>query len=215
MLKLFSRTAAIAACIALTAALLPCTASADTQPLDDSGLDYSEYVGTVNNPAAGYTNTIWAVCKPDSTPVYSPTAKLVLFFIDIGAFSSGMNGTKNSDGTYTAGEDIPLDETFFDSWRQTFENCRKNGCTVAVRFRYDANGSDNPEPASFDALLSHIDQLTEHDFFGQAGGLRRQMGRTARRQLHLPRVQGEAAAKAARSRSRPCPRDCENAEYLR
>ena len=153
MLKLFSRTAAIAACIALTAALLPCTASADTQPLDDSGLDYSEYVGTVNNPAAGYTNTIWAVCKPDSTPVYSPTAKLVLFFIDIGAFSSGMNGTKNSDGTYTAGEDIPLDETFFDSWRQTFENCRKNGCTVEVRFRYDANGSGNPEPASFDALL--------------------------------------------------------------
>ncbi len=171
MLKLFSRPAAIAACIALTAALLPCTASADTQPLADSGLDYSEYVGTINNPAAGYTNTIWAVCKPDSTPVYSPTAKLVLFFIDIGAFSSGMNGTKNSDGTYTAGEDIPLDETFFDSWRQTFENCRKNGCTVAVRFRYDANGSDNPEPASFDALLSHIDQLTEHDFFGQAGDM--------------------------------------------
>ncbi|MBO7395040.1 MAG: DUF4832 domain-containing protein [Ruminococcus sp.] len=169
MLKLLKRAAGFTVCTALTAALLPYSVSAEAQHLADSGLDYTEYVGTINNPAAGYTNTIWAVCKPGSTPVYSPTAKLVLFFIDIGAFSSGMNGTKNADDTYTAGEDIPLDETFFDSWKQTFENCRKNGCTVAVRFRYDANGTDNPEPASFDALLSHIDQLTEHDFFGQAG----------------------------------------------
>ena len=165
MLKIFERTAALAASFAVTAALLPYTASAEAEPLADSGLDYSEYVGTVDNPAAGYTNTIWAVCKPGETPVYSPTAKLVLFFIDIGAFSSGMNGTRNADGTYTPGEDIPLDTAFFSSWQQTFRNCRKNGCTVAVRFRYDATGTDDPEPASFDAVLSHIDQLYENDFF--------------------------------------------------
>lgn len=171
MLKFLNRAAGFALCTAFTAALLPYSASAESQPLTDCGLDYTEYVGTINNPAAGYTNTIWAVCKPGATPVYSPSAKLVLFFIDIGAFSSGMNGTKNEDGTYTAGKDIPLDETFFKSWEQTFDNCRQNGCTVAVRFRYDANGSDNPEPASFDALLSHIDQLAEHDFFGKAGDM--------------------------------------------
>ena len=163
MLKIFERTAALAASFAVTAALLPYTVSAEAEPLADSGLDYSEYVGTVDNPAAGYTNTIWAVCKPGETPVYSPTAKLVLFFIDIGAFSSGMNGTRNADGTYTPGEDIPLDTAFFSSWQQTFRNCRKNGCTVAVRFRYDATGTDDPEPASFDAVLSHIDQLYEND----------------------------------------------------
>ena len=168
MLKLFERTAALAASFAVIAALLPGTVSAEPEQLSDSGLDYKEYVGTVENPAAGYTNTIWAVCKPGETPVYSPKAKFVLFFIDIGAFSSGMNGTRNDDGTYTPGEDIPLDSTFFSSWQQTFNNCRKNGCTIAVRFRYDANGTDDPEPASFDAVLSHIDQLYDGNFFYDA-----------------------------------------------
>ena len=168
MLKLLERTAALAASFAVIAALLPGTVSAEPEQLSDSGLDYKEYVGTVENPAAGYTNTIWAVCKPGETPVYSPKAKFVLFFIDIGAFSSGMNGTRNDDSTYTPGEDIPLDSTFFSSWQQTFNNCRKNGCTIAVRFRYDANGTDDPEPSSFDAVLSHIDQLYDGNFFYDA-----------------------------------------------
>lgn len=161
MARIFSRAFAAAVSVAVSAALLPLTSSAEAPELADSGIDYTEAVGTILNPAAGYTNTIWAVCKPNSTPVYSPTAKLVLFFIDIGAFSSGMNG----------GTDIPLDDTFFDSWHQTFENCRKNGCTVAVRFRYDANGKDDPEPATFEALLSHIDQLDEHGFFEDIGDM--------------------------------------------
>ena len=161
MAHILSRVFAAAVPLAVGAALLPLTASSESPELADSGIDYTEAVGTIPNPAAGYTNTIWAVCKPNSTPVYSPTGKLVLFFIDIGAFSSGMNG----------GSDIPLDDTFFESWHQTFENCRKNGCTVAVRFRYDANGKDDPEPATFDALMSHIDQLNEHGFFWDIGDM--------------------------------------------
>ncbi|MBQ6181440.1 MAG: DUF4832 domain-containing protein [Ruminococcus sp.] len=135
--------------------------AAAEEGLVDSGISYTELVETIPNPGAGYTKTIWPVCKPGSTPVYSPTGALVLFFIDIGAFSSGANGTKNEDGTYTEGTDYDLDDVFFDSWRQTFENCRKNGCMIALRFRYDANGKENPEPSSFDQVLHHIQQIKD------------------------------------------------------
>ena len=159
MRKILTSAAAFAASAALIFTNMPCAECADVTSIPTAGIDYTESVGTILNPAAGYTNTIWAVCKPGETPVYSPTAKLVLFFIDIGAFSSGINGS----------EDIPLDDTFFESWKQTFENCRKNGCTVAVRFRYDANGKADPEPATYEALLAHIDQLHEHGFFTDIG----------------------------------------------
>jgi hypothetical protein len=150
----------------LTASLLlsamPVISSAAAEnEMADSGINYTESVETIQNPGAGYTNTVWAVCKPGSTPVYSPTGSLVLFFIDIGAFSSGMNGTTDADGNYTEGKDYDLDKTFFDSWRQTFDNCRKNGCMIAVRFRYDANGKDDPEPADFNQVLAHIKQIKE------------------------------------------------------
>ncbi|MBR3667923.1 MAG: DUF4832 domain-containing protein [Ruminococcus sp.] len=135
-------------------------ASADNG-LADSGISYTESVETIQNPGAGYTSTVWAVCKPGKTPVYSPTGSLVLFFIDIGAFSSGVNGTTDADGNYVPGKDYDLDQTFFDSWRQTFDNCRKNGCMIAVRFRYDAIGKADPEPASFDKVLAHIKQIKD------------------------------------------------------
>ena len=83
-------------------------------------------------------------------------------FIDIGAFSSGANGTTAEDGTYTEGTDYDLDDTFFTNVRATFENCRKNGCMIAVRFRYDANGKTNPEPATFEKMLSHIQQIQDN-----------------------------------------------------
>ncbi|MBP1566910.1 MAG: DUF4832 domain-containing protein [Oscillospiraceae bacterium] len=120
--------------------------------LKDSGISYTETVETINNPSAGYTQTVWSVCRPGETPVHNPTGNIVLFFIDIGQFSSGIN----EDGT-----DYDLDETFFNSWRKTFENCRANGCMTALRFRYDANGIDNPEPATFEKVLEHIQQIKD------------------------------------------------------
>ncbi|MCM1530084.1 MAG: DUF4832 domain-containing protein [Alistipes sp.] len=152
-----------AAMVLSPAAVFP--AYAEEAPMKDSGIDYSEAVATINNPGAGYSSTVWAVCKPGSTPVYAPSGNLMLFFIDIGGFSCGVNGTKNDDGTYTEGTDYDLDETFFQNWDTTLENCRKNGSMVALRFRYDATGKDNPEPASFDQVLHHIDQLKESGLF--------------------------------------------------
>ncbi|MCM1507683.1 MAG: DUF4832 domain-containing protein [Ruminococcus flavefaciens] len=143
----------------LLAGMTSIPAKADTSETQKRTISYTEKVGTIENPAMGYTSTVWANCKPNSTPTYNPTGSLVLFFIDIGAFSSGANGTTADDGTYTDGVDYDLDETFFTSWRTTFENCRKNGCTIALRFRYDANGKDKPEPATFDKVLDHIRQI--------------------------------------------------------
>lgn len=139
---------------------VPATA-AETDKLADSGLDYSESTETINNPGMGYTSTLWYNCKPNDTPVQNPSGSLVLMFIDIGAFSSGANGVTDDSGNYTEGIDYDLDEAFFTGLRGTFENCRRNGCTMALRFRYDANGKTNPEPASFEQVLHHIDQIKE------------------------------------------------------
>ncbi len=145
----------------LLVSAVPLSVSAVNSAMKDSGIDYSETVGTINNPGAGYTSTVWAVCKPEQTNVYNPSSNLVLFFIDIGNFSSGINGTTDDSGNYTDGIDYDLDETFFNAWDETLKNCRDNGCMVALRFRYDANGKDNPEPASFEQVLHHIQQIKD------------------------------------------------------
>ncbi|MDE5854730.1 MAG: DUF4832 domain-containing protein [Ruminococcus sp.] len=139
--------------------MMPFPVSATDSAMKDSGINYTETVGTINNPGAGYTSTVWAVCKPENTPVYNPSTNLVLFFIDIGGFSCGANGTTDDSGNYTEGTDYDLDNAFFSSWDKTLQNCRDNGCMVALRFRYDANGRDNPEPASFEQVLHHIEQI--------------------------------------------------------
>lgn len=133
---------------------------ADDDILADSGINYTEKVSTINNPGAGYTSTVWYTCKPGDTPVKNPTGNLVVLFVDIGAFSSGVNGTTNADtGEYTEGTDYDLDESFFEGLKGTLENCRKNGSTVGLRFRYDANGKTKPEPATFEKVLDHINQI--------------------------------------------------------
>ena len=156
-------SAAISVIMLSSAVVFP--VSAEDAQLKDSGINYNELVGTIGNPGAGYSSTVWANCKPGNTPVYNPTGDLMLFFIDIGGFSCGANGTKNEDGTYVEGTDYDFDEVFFDSWDKTLQNCRQNGCMVALRFRYDAVGLDDPEPASFDQVLHHIEQLKESGLF--------------------------------------------------
>ena len=144
----------------LTVPALPARSAEPQKP----AVSYEEAVRTINNPGAGYTSTLWYVCRPGETKVQNPQGNLVLMFVDIGAFSAGVNGTTDDAGNDTEGKDYDLDETFFRAMRGTLENCRKNGCTVALRFRYDANGKTNPEPASFAQVLHHIDQIREDGF---------------------------------------------------
>ena len=135
-----------------------------TGTFKDSGISYKDCAETINNPGAGYTSSVWYVCKPDNTPVHDPKGSLVVMFVDISAFSSGANGKTDAAGKYTEGTDYDLDEAFFKGIRGTLENCRKNGCTVGMRFRYDINGKDNPEPATFEQVFHHIDQIHEDHF---------------------------------------------------
>ncbi len=154
------QTAAAALALLLGALPLNMTATA-ADTLTDTGISYTESTGTILNPGMGYTSTLWYRCAPGKTAVQNPSGALVLMFIDIGAFSSGENGTKDADGNYTPGKDYPLDDAFFAGLRGTFENCRQNGCTIALRFRYDDDGTQNPEPATFDMLKSHIQQIAD------------------------------------------------------
>ncbi len=147
------------AAVLMAGTLPPVRTEAET--LQDSGMDYTETVSTIQNPGMGYTSTLWYTCKPGDTPVKDPSGSLVLMFVDIGAFSSGINGTTAEDGTYTEGTDYDLDESFFAGLRGTLANCRANGATVALRFRYDANGKSYPEPATFEQVLHHIAQIKE------------------------------------------------------
>lgn len=128
-----------------------------------TGTDFTESAETINNPGAGYTSPLWYVCRPGDTPVKNPSGDLVVLFIDIGAFSSGANGvTDEKTGEYTEGKDYDLDKSFFEGLRGTLENCRRNGSMAGLRFRYDANGKNNPEPASFEKVLEHISQIDKN-----------------------------------------------------
>lgn len=128
-------------------------------------VSFTESTETLSNPGMGYTTTLWYRCALGNTPVKNPTGALVLMFIDIGAFSSGENGTTDSEGNYIPGTDYPLDGEFFSGLRGTLENCRRNGCTVAMRFRYDDDGTRDPEPATFDMLKSHLQQIKDSRIF--------------------------------------------------
>ncbi|MBQ6213598.1 MAG: hypothetical protein IJJ57_11980, partial [Ruminococcus sp.] len=79
--KLLKGLAASAALV-LSSLSVQGTAAAETG-MKDSGISYRETVETIQNPAAGYTSTVWAYCSPGKTNVYSPTGSFVLFFIDI------------------------------------------------------------------------------------------------------------------------------------
>lgn len=157
-------SAVMAASMIISAAPISVNAENGTE-LKDSGINYTETVGTIGNPGMGYTSTLWSYCSPGKTNVYNPTGNIMLFFIDIGGFSCGVNGTTNDDGTYTDGTDYDLDQTFLDAWAETLSNCRNNGCMAALRFRYDSTGKDKPEPASFDQVLRHIQQIKESGIF--------------------------------------------------
>ena len=149
---------------AIAAGCCPFPALAQEE-LVTSQISFEESVETIANPGAGYTNTPWYRLAPGEYKPVDTQGSLVLFFIYIGAYSSGANGERVQNGSgetvYTPGEDYELDESFFRSLRESFENCRKNGSMIAMRFRYDENGYDDPEPGSFDMVLRHIEQIKD------------------------------------------------------
>ena len=120
--------------------------------LKDSGLNYTESTAyDLHSCDSGYTSAIWIRTQPGKNWTTSVT-KYSLLLIGIGGYSSAMNNN---------GVDYDFDGIFFTSLEATLQSARANGATVGLRFRYDDNGTTNPEPAEFSQVLRHIEQIGE------------------------------------------------------
>lgn len=120
------------------------------ETLKDSGLNYTEStIYDLGSCDSGYTSAIWIKAQPGKNWTTSVTGYSLLL-IGIGGYSSAMN----DDGV-----DYDFDEIFFTSLEATLQSAHSNGTTVGLRFRYDDNGTTNPEPAEFSQVLRHIKQI--------------------------------------------------------
>ncbi|MBQ8515590.1 MAG: DUF4832 domain-containing protein [Ruminococcus sp.] len=120
--------------------------------LKDAGLNYTESTEyDLGSCDSGYTSTPWIRAEPGKNWSTAVT-RYSLLLIGIGGYSSAMN----ADGV-----DYDFDEIFFTSLENTLKSAKQNGATVGIRFRYDDNGTSNPEPADFAQVLRHIEQIGE------------------------------------------------------
>lgn len=87
-------------------------------------------------PDAGMNTVLEMMPSPERTSIVSPSGHTFLM-INLMQYS----GQVREDG-----KDMPLDDNFFYSLRTTFENARKSGATVGIRFRFDWAGNTNKEP---------------------------------------------------------------------
>ena len=122
----------------------------EINPYLNKKINFTESTETINNPGAGYTTPFYLTIEKNKVKANNLIGNLVLMYIDIGVFSSGRNGEAT---------DSDFDKTFFQTLRKNFENCRKNGATFGLRFRYDSHDNENPEPATFAKILNHIEQI--------------------------------------------------------
>lgn len=115
-------------------------------------LNYKEQTGyNLGYSDCGYSSALWINAKPGKIWTVNPST-FSLLLIDIGGYSGTMNG-KNVD--------YDLDSAFFESLEESLKNARMNGVTTGIRLRYDSNGTNNPEPLTFQKVLDHIAQLGE------------------------------------------------------
>ena len=139
--------------LSLTAGLIAPAAAAlkanAKETLSDTGLDYTESTEIIDSCDSGYTSSLWINTAPGKNWTTSVT-HYSLLLICIGGYSSGMGNT-----------DMDFDEAFFKGLEGTLDSARTNGVTVGLRFRYDNNGTTNPEPASFEQVEKHINQIAE------------------------------------------------------
>lgn len=148
MKKLIGISAALCCAVNLVAPAF--AVAAENSALADTGMNYTEYTGyDLKNFDCGYTSAAWINAAPRKMWTIDPSS-FTLLLIGIGEYSSALNSSKT---------DYDLDDAFFRSLEATLRNARSNGVTVGIRLRYDANGNTDPEPATFDKVLEHIDQL--------------------------------------------------------
>jgi len=131
---------------------MPSVSADSAGTLKDSGINYTESTDyTSESFDCGYTSPIWIRTAPGKNWTTSVT-HYSLLLIGIGEYSSGMNSSDT---------DYDFDSAFFESFEGTLKSARLNNVTVGIRFRYDDNGTTNPEPKDFDRVLHHIAQIGE------------------------------------------------------
>ncbi len=112
-------------------------------------IDYSETLDNIKNPERGFYNTAFLRMMPSGTKPTTSGANLVHLRVNIGDFSSAVNGT----------EDLELTEDALNALDQTLQNIKSRGGSVIIRFAYDGfNGKKDLEP-SLDMIYKHISQL--------------------------------------------------------
>lgn len=137
---------------------IPSVSADAANTLKDSGINYTESTSYTPEPCdCGYTSSLWIRTEPGKNWTTSVT-HYSLLLIGIGGYSSGMNAS---------GTDYDFDSVFFDSLEGTLKSARLNNVTVGIRFRYDDNGTTNPEPKDFERVLHHIAQIGESGLLEQ------------------------------------------------
>lgn len=128
------------------------TFPASAEILTETDLNYTESTEFVRSSDSGYSSGIWINAAPGKDWSSTSVTGFSLLLIGIGGYSGAMNAD---------GKDYDFDEVFFTSLEAVLKRARDNDATVGLRFRYDAQGQENPEPASFDQVLRHIAQIGE------------------------------------------------------
>ena len=152
-------------CVAMCLCVMNFEMNAE-ENLVDSGIDYKDSTETIStNPEIGVVALSgWTVCsKSGNTVVLNPTGAYNTVMYDLRAFSAG-NDYRNSSFSPSAsvgGEDIPISSKTLESIRKTLENARKNAASMTLRFAYAWDDACGNEPADFNMILTHIDQLCE------------------------------------------------------
>lgn len=145
---------AVAVCISgcCLCSTFPAISISAEENLKTADINYTESVEyDLGSCDSGYTSTPWIRAEPGKNWTTNIT-RYSLLLIGIGGYSSAMN----ADGI-----DYDFDEIFFTSLENTLKSAKQNGATVGIRFRYDDNGTSNPEPADFSQVLRHIEQIGE------------------------------------------------------
>ncbi len=137
-------------CMGSMGSIMPLPSSAaEMQTIPINFTECTEY--DLGSCDSGYTSTPWIRTAPGKDWTTNVT-RYSLLLIGIGGYSSAMN---------TDGVDYDFDAAFFKSLEGTLQSARTNGATVGIRFRYDDNGTEKPEPADFSQVLRHIQQIGE------------------------------------------------------
>lgn len=150
--RTFIRTlsAATAGCSLIS--MLPVIQANAADTLKTADINYTESVEyDLGSCDSGYTSTSWIRAEPGKNWT-TKIERYSLLLIGIGGYSSAMN---------ESGTDYDFDDAFFESLRGTLESAKQNGATVGIRFRYDDNGTEKPEPETFEQVLRHVEQIGE------------------------------------------------------